>query len=80
MEEERWAAERVTSSARAGPSGAAGEAVHTHAEKLAARNQIFNAAEGFAMLSRELKEMMMSPVRCWVPLFSSGLCTGVQPN
>ena len=60
---EEQAAEREASSANTGSTGASA-AVLSHAEKLAARNQIFNVAEGFAMLSRELKEMMLSPVRC----------------
>ena len=56
QEEEERA--QTSSSAEAG-----GAEVLSHQEKLARRNQIFNTREGFAMLSKELSEMMQCPVR-----------------
>ena len=67
LEEARVAAEEKERAAQTSPSKARAEAggaeALSHQEKLARRNQIFNAREGFAMLSKELSEMMQCPVR-----------------
>ena len=62
VEEEEGRAQQAGSCPAAAEAGGA-EAALSHQEKLARRNQIFNVHEAFAMLSKELSEMMQCPVR-----------------
>jgi hypothetical protein len=63
--EEQAAAKAAAEAASSGASPGSGSpgAALSQAESLARRNQIFNPAEGFAMLSKELRELMQDPVR-----------------
>ena len=65
LEDERKHAEseRKAQAELAVGRGADAAEAQTHLEEVASRNQIFNVREAFAMLSRELSDMMRDTVR-----------------
>ncbi len=70
LEEERAQAEeekKAQAEKKVAGGGSKAEA-QTYLEGLASRNQIFNMKEAFAMLSKELSDMMRDRVRIFSPL------------
>lgn len=61
-ERERAETERKAQAELAAARGADVAEAQTHLEEVASRNQIFNVREAFAMLSRELSDMMRDTV------------------